>query len=99
MVGGSTADHGHGECSAPNDPASLILKRPPIGSNLEDYDVLDDGVIVGRILFISAAGPADRQWMWASGHNGELQRATYGYAPTREDAKQAFARSWRGGEM
>lgn len=27
----------------------LILKRAPLGDNLEDYDVLEDGGIVGRI--------------------------------------------------
>jgi hypothetical protein len=73
----------------------LILKRAPIGPNLEDYDVLEDGVVVGRILFISAAGPADRQWMWASGHNGDIARAAHGYEPTREAAMAAFAKSWR----
>jgi hypothetical protein len=26
----------------------LILKRAPIGDNQDDYDVLDNGVIVGR---------------------------------------------------
>ena len=73
----------------------MDLKRAPIGANLEDYDVLEDGVIVDRILFISAAGPADRQWMWASGHNGDIiRRAAHGYEPTREEAMQAFARSW-----
>ena len=65
------------------------------GGYLQDYDVLEDGVVVGRILFISAAGPADRQWMWASGHNGDIRRAAHGYEPTREAAMQAFARSWR----
>jgi hypothetical protein len=75
----------------------LILKRAPIGPNLEDYDVLEDGVVVGR-LFISAAGPADRQWMWASGHNGDYRRAMHGYEPTREAAMAAFARSWRRGK-
>ena len=44
----------------------LILKRAPIGPNPEDYDVLADGAVVGRI-FLSAAAPADQQWMWASG--------------------------------
>jgi hypothetical protein len=28
----------------------LILKRAPIGDNLEDYNVLENGVVVGRIL-------------------------------------------------
>ena len=27
-------------------PGTLILKRAPIGQNVEDYDVLEDGVIV-----------------------------------------------------
>jgi hypothetical protein len=34
----------------------LILKRAPIGWNQNDYDVLEDGVIVGRIFFLDAAG-------------------------------------------
>ena len=75
--------------------APLILKRAPIGPNLEDYDVLDDGIVVGRILFVSAAAAAGRQWMWASGHNGDIRRAAHGYAPTREAAMAAFAESWR----
>jgi hypothetical protein len=39
-------------------------ERTPIGPNLEDYSVLEDGVIVGRI-FKSPGAPKDRQWMWA----------------------------------
>jgi hypothetical protein len=59
--------------------------------------VLEDGVVVGRILFISAAGPADRQWMWASGHSAEsVGRAAHGYELTREAAMAVFAKSWRG---
>jgi hypothetical protein len=30
------------------------------------------------------------QWMWASGHNGDIRRAAHGYEPTREDAMAAF---------
>ena len=71
----------------------LILKREPIGSNLEDYDVLEDGVVVGRI-FLSPAAPQGRPWMWTCGHYGDIRRAAYGYEPTREAAMQAFARSW-----
>ena len=72
----------------------LILKRTPIGSNLEDYDVLEDGVVVGRI-FLSPGAPQERPWMWASGHNGDIRRAAFGYEPTREAAMAAFATSWR----
>jgi hypothetical protein len=50
----------------------LILKRAPIGWNQDDYDVLEDGVIVGRIFKVPIA-PQDQPWMWASGHNGELR--------------------------
>jgi hypothetical protein len=73
----------------------LILKRAPIGPNLEDFDVLEDGVVVGRI-FLSPGAPQDRQWMWASGHSAAtVARAAHGYEPTREAAMAAFAKSWR----
>jgi len=38
---------------------SLILRRAPIGWNQDDFDVLEDGVIVGRI-FLSPGAPQDR---------------------------------------
>jgi hypothetical protein len=38
---------------------ALILNRAPIGPNFEDYSVLEEGVIVGRI-FLSPAAPQDR---------------------------------------
>jgi hypothetical protein len=63
---------------------SLILK-PPNTSRLsgqlsdDDYDVLDNGVIIGRIFKIA---PAGRAWMRASGHN-DIRRAAHGYEPTR----------------
>ena len=45
--------------------APLILKRAPIGDNQDDYDVLENGVVVGRIFTVPTA-PPDRSWMWAS---------------------------------
>jgi hypothetical protein len=77
-----------------NDPHSLILKRDRVGQNPEDYSVLENGVVIGRI-FKSSGAPQDQPWMWASGHNGELRRAAHGYEPTREAAMAAFAKSWR----
>jgi hypothetical protein len=56
---------------------SLILKRAPIGWNQEHYDVLEDGVVVGRI-FLMPIEPRGRPWMWASGHNG----AVHAHEPT-----------------
>jgi hypothetical protein len=72
----------------------LILKRASASRSSgqwseDDYDVLEDGVVVGRI-FKSPGAPADRPWMWASGHNGNYRRAAFGY----EAAMAAFAKSW-----
>src|SRR5262245_8513322 len=74
--------------------ASLTLKRAPIGWKEDDYDVLENGVIVGRIFKVPIA-PQDRLWMWASGKNGQIRRAAHGYETTREAAMAAFSNSWR----
>jgi hypothetical protein len=73
------------------------VSRPSGQWRDDDYDVLEDGVVVGRIFCLDAVGPRDRPWMWASGHNGEIRRAAHGYEPTREAAMAAFAKSWRRG--
>jgi hypothetical protein len=72
----------------------LILRRAPIGWNQDDYDVLEDGVVVGRIFKVPIA-PDDRPWMWTTGHNRQIRHAAHGYEPTREAAMAAFAKSWR----
>jgi hypothetical protein len=65
------------------------------GDNQEDYNVLEDGVVVGRIFTVPTAPPG-RPWMWASGQSaGTVKRAAHGYEPTREAAMAAFAKSWR----
>jgi len=70
----------------------LILKRHPVGQNPEDYSVLENGVVVGRI-FKAQVAPQDRPWMWASGHSAAtVKRAAHGYEPTREAAMAAFAK-------
>jgi hypothetical protein len=78
----------------------LILKRAsasrPSGEwDDDDFDVLADGVVVGRIMKTEAA-PVGSPWMWtlAFGHH-EDRTPTHGYAATREDAMTAFAKSWR----
>ena len=80
--------------------ATLILKRGsasrPSGQwRDDDYDVLENGVVVGRICKVPTA-PEDRPWMWASGHDGQIKRVAQGYEATREAAIAAFAKSWRG---
>ena len=78
----------------------LTLKRAsasrPSGTwSDDDFDVLADGAVVGRI-FNSAASPVDspRMWTLAFGHH-EDRTPTHGYAATREAAMAAFAKSWR----
>jgi hypothetical protein len=38
----------------------LTLKRAPVGDNQDDCDVLEDGIVVGRIVLMPAA-PRNRQ--------------------------------------
>jgi hypothetical protein len=73
------------------DMDQLILKRAsasrPSGEWGEnDYDVLADGKVVGRIVK-AAASPAGKPWMWTVflGHH-EDRTPTHGYEPTREAA-------------
>jgi hypothetical protein len=78
----------------------LTLKRAPASRpsgewDDDDYDVLADGVVVGRIMETVAA-PRGQPWMWtlAFGHH-EDRTPTHGYEATREAAMAAFAKSWR----
>ena len=82
------------------DKDYLTLKRAstsrPSGEwSDDDFDVLANGVVVGRI-FNSNAGPVGTPWMWtlAFGYH-EDRTPTHGYAETREAAMGAFAKSWR----
>jgi hypothetical protein len=59
----------------------------------DSYDVVADGVVVGRI-FLSPTAPRHRPWMWTSNeHKG--RPPAFGYEETREAAMAAFAKSWR----
>ena len=78
----------------------LILKRASASRSSgewgdDDYDVVADGAVVGRIMK-AAAVPVGMSWMWtlAFGHR-EDRTPTHGYAATREAAMAAFATSWR----
>jgi hypothetical protein len=80
---------------------TLILKHATASRtsgewNDDDYEVLADGAVVGRIFQANAA-PIGMTWMWtlAFGHH-ENRAPTYGYAePTRRAAMAAFAKRWR----
>src|SRR5262245_40393615 len=68
----------------------LLLNRA--AASRDDYDVLIDGVVVGRI-FVSFVGPKDAPWFWCL-HYGYYwdQTPTHGTAATRE---AAMAVAWR----
>jgi hypothetical protein len=78
----------------------LILKRAsasrPSGDwNDDDFDVLADGAVVGRI-FKTNASPVGAPWIWTLDFwHHEDRSPTHGYAATREAAMMAFAKSWR----
>jgi hypothetical protein len=78
----------------------LILKRAslsrPSGQwSDDDYDVLADCNVVGRIMRVHAA-PVGSPWMWTLAFGQHEDRTpTHGYAATREVAVAAFAKSWR----
>ena len=82
------------------DKDYLILKRAAASSLFsergdDDYDVLCEGAVVGRIM-IAAAAPVGTPWLWtlAYGHH-EDRTPIYGYGATREAAMAAFTKSWR----
>jgi hypothetical protein len=82
------------------DKDYLVLKRASVSRpsgewNDDDYDVVDDGVVVGRIMK-AAAVPVGMSWMWTLAYGYQEDRSpTHGYEPTREAAMAAFAKSWR----
>ena len=79
---------------------ALILKRGSTSRSSgqgrdDDYDVLENGVVVGCLFKVPVA-PQDCPWMWASGHSAAtIKRTAHGCEPTREAAMAAFAKSWR----
>jgi len=82
--------------------SSLILKRAsasrPSGQwKDDDFDVLAEGVVVGRILKVHAA-PVGSPWMWTLIFDyHEDHTPTHDYEATREAAMAAFATRAGGG--
>jgi hypothetical protein len=75
----------------------LILKRAWRSSGKwddDDYNVLADGVVIGRIFNGRRRLKRPCTWTLAYGHH-EDRSPTHGYAATREAAMAALAKSWR----
>ena len=78
---------------------TLILK--PTGSHYgdgswgdNDFVVLDDGQVVGRIMLHPQA-PKRQPWMWTiTARDMPPSTHNHGYADTREDAMAKFKMQW-----
>jgi hypothetical protein len=79
---------------------SLILKRAKFSRSSgqwsdEDYDVLADGKVVGRILESgSRFDPPDLLWTWSITEIVPASPVTHGTAATREEAVAKFRAAW-----
>jgi hypothetical protein len=77
----------------------LVLRRARDGrasaGTPDDYDVLDGERAVGR-TFHSASAPQNRPWMWTITAVVVAPRLpSHGFCATLDDAKAAFAATWR----
>src|SRR5262249_8626206 len=77
----------------------LTLKRAsasrPSGEwNADDFDVLVDGAVVGRVMKVHAA-PAGSPWMWTLAFGHHEDRTPTRLRAEREVAMAAFAKNWR----
>jgi hypothetical protein len=59
----------------------------------KDYLVLDEGLIIGRIIR-GRAGPKDKRWSWIILTYGPRSVNESGYAPSFGDAMAAFQARW-----
>jgi hypothetical protein len=80
------------------DEPKLILKRASLSRpstwDDDDYEVLHNSEVVGRIFKTVAVAP-DRHWFWCLGYGHHRERwPISGYEATREDAMAAFKKSW-----
>jgi hypothetical protein len=77
----------------------LILKRAKLSRSSgqwqdEDYDVLADGKVVGRILQENTSGPPELRWVWSVLVTPATPGVTNGTAATREQAMAKFRWAW-----
>jgi hypothetical protein len=83
--------------------AQLMLKRASASRTSgqwrdDDYNVLADGIVVGRIMK-AAAAPVGTPWLWTLAYGHHEDTARRGTATSRREAAMAamaaFRKSWR----
>ena len=85
-----------------NMKADLILKRAKFSRSSgqwqdEDYDVLADGKVIGRIYEdASASTPPELRWFWSVTAilPPAIPNKTNGHARTLDEAKAKFREAW-----
>jgi hypothetical protein len=77
------------------DP-QLVLKLSSLAhAGFEDYSVLCEGKVVGRVC-IAKSSASGKLWFWVLAYRyHEGRTPTHGYEDSREQAMAAFAKSWR----
>jgi hypothetical protein len=74
-------------------PSRARCVKGTIPRHEDDFDVVCDGVVVGRIMK-TAAAPVGEPWLWTLAFGQHEDRwLTHGYESSR--AMAAFAKSWR----
>ena len=71
----------------------LLLKRSELAdAGFDDYSVLSEGEVVGRI-YKGQAGASGRPWFWGLASD-YYRYPSHGYEATREAAMVAFRKAW-----
>ena len=73
------------------------LRGYPVTGNNDDYDVLADGAVVGRIFKANAAPVAP--WIWTLAFSGIMRIANARLCATRKAARAGSPRAGGGNEL
>jgi hypothetical protein len=72
------------------------VEKQPVFADLQDWQVLEDGNEIGRIYEQHAPASPDQAWFWSITVPLDMRAkvVTSGRAPTIDQAKQDFLKSW-----